>query len=181
MTRAETKKLLSFLGLLYPRLTVSEPMVEAWSTMLLDLDYEAATTAAKEHAAVSQWPPTIAEIRRCVAERSCTAPSTADAWDEVVRAFGTHGRDREPHWSHPAVATAVAGTGGWQNLCNSENQVADRAHFLRLYAEERLRTVHEANVRPLIASGNVDRALGQVTAGDAVRALMPHIGKGEPR
>ena len=69
MTRAETKKLLSFLGLLYPRLTVSEPMVEAWSTMLLDLDYEAATAAAKEHAAVSQGD--LAWSRESAASNDC--------------------------------------------------------------------------------------------------------------
>lgn len=40
---------------------------------------------------------------------------------------------RTPQWSHPALDRAVAAYGGWAAVCNDENPVAFRAHFLRLY------------------------------------------------
>lgn len=86
------------------------------------------------------------------------APSGDEAWGEVVRErhragqyAGTALSDRALTFSHPAI-TAVVDALGWSALCTSENEVADRAHFLRLYAERVTRLRVDRATPPSVAA-----------------------------
>jgi hypothetical protein len=59
-------------------------------------------------------------------------PSGMEAWGEVVAAFENVGMYREPKFSHTLIDNIVRQM-GWQNLCTSENAMADRARFIDAY------------------------------------------------
>lgn len=102
---------------------------------------------------------------------SAGAPAPDEAWGEVVRErsragqyAGTALSDRTLGWSHPAVAAVVEAL-GWAELCTSENEVADRAHFMRLYAERVTRLRTDAATPPSVAA-----ALARAVAATALPA-----------
>jgi hypothetical protein len=114
--------------------------------------------------------PTVAEImeryRRTVhVEASITA---ADGWQEVTRAFWEVGYTRTPNFS-PITARVVASI-GWRELCMSENQMADRAHFMRMYEQIVERNEREQRLLPATrALTERRRDAGELTS---LRALL---------
>jgi hypothetical protein len=85
--------------------------------------------------------PTISALRGIVAEAACKLPGVDEAWAEVMRQVRRVGRYRSPSWSSPSIAAAVDGVGGWQAICNAENEGIIRAHFARAYEASRGRAV----------------------------------------
>ena len=169
MNAAETGKLIAILKAAYPRQPVEDATASVYATMLEDLDPRAAVEAVQRHIATCTYFPSIAEIRKGAAEKSCGAPTAAEAWDEVLRAVSRYGRNRAPKWSHVAVENAVNGV-GWQAICDSSDQMADRAHFFKLYSETRTAAVTEENVRPMLEQAE-RRALKAQSVGDVLKAL----------
>ncbi|NMA64746.1 MAG: hypothetical protein GX957_00695 [Clostridiaceae bacterium] len=107
-----------------------------WYSMLKDLDYAIAEAAVKKLVCESPYPPTIADIRKAAADVSSPKlQSASDAWGEITSAIRNYG------WynvvgaldSMSPLTRKVAKIMGFRELCLSENQMADRAHFLKLY------------------------------------------------
>ena len=76
-------------------------------------------------------------------------PDSGDAWGEVIKAinhFGHYRQEEALASMHEPVALAVKRM-GWRDLCLSENGMADRAHFLRIYETMEKRTA-EDNLLP---------------------------------
>jgi hypothetical protein len=167
---SETTAIMARLKASYPRQPISEETIRAYAEALADLDADKVAKAVACHVRTSAFFPAISEICQACAEESCAAPTAADAWDEVMRAVGSVGQYRLPTWSHPVIGKCVDGIGGWVNLCQSENCVADRSQFMRLYADERPRAVREENVRPMLEARN-ERALKAQIVGDVLKAL----------
>lgn len=133
-----------------------------YSRLLNDLPPEAILAAVAQHTANCKWFPKVSELRQLAfrATASSPMPTPLDAWGEIKRAIAVVGYYGDPSkhiravlcadgsivipewpgWSHPILARVV-GAMGWQSLCLSENEMADRAHFLKLYETlaERLR------------------------------------------
>lgn len=57
-----------------------------------------------------------------------------DAWGVVVRAISSLGSYNTPVFKDKVIGRAVECM-GWRNLCLSENQTVDRAHFLKIYEQ----------------------------------------------
>lgn len=76
-----------------------------------------------------------------------TLPLAAEAWGEVVRQISRVGRDGQPQFSHPLIERAVKAL-DWRELCNSENQVADRARFIQAYEQMVQRQSDVASMTP---------------------------------
>ena len=137
MARKETvDKVLIMLAAAYPRQVIPKETGKVYRELLLDIDDNLLTIAAKQHAASSKWFPSVAELRGVALEMQARAnglPTAAEAWHEVMGQVGAHGYYGSPQFSHRLVQQAVDGLGGWKTLCASNNQVADRAHFLRIY------------------------------------------------
>lgn len=155
----------------------SAAMTKAYASALQDLDATAARAAVSALVLTEAWIPTIAAIRLKAAELGGGRRRTSgEAWGDVVDAMRRYGSHRAPgvdfEFGDPLVADCVRRL-GWRDLCASENQVADRAHFMRMYEDvaqpaERDRATAGAlptsgraelpsGVRPLLAS--VARAL----------------------
>lgn len=121
--------------------------MKTWYRALEDLDYQVAENAVWEHIGTSVFPPSIAEIRgKCAERMHPMITDWGEAWEEVQKAIRKYGSYREMDAIESlSKLTAVAVRRmGFQNLCKSENPVADRAHFQRIYEgmmkEEKVRT-----------------------------------------
>lgn len=151
MTEVQVKKLVAVLLASFPNAKATDETIGAYVRMLADLDYTAASAAVERLLATSRFLPSIAEIR----EASLTLHvgeqrPGGEAWGEVLKAIGRYGYTRTPgvdfHFDDPVVAECVSAL-RWRELCDSENQEADRARFIELYdklaAQQRRRQLSE--------------------------------------
>jgi hypothetical protein len=157
MTQKETAYLLSILRAAYPRFYYDvspddlKISVDTWTVMLSDTSLEIATVALQRLIATSKFPPTIAEMRESIsAVIHPTMPDSGDAWGEVVSAISKYGyyRPEEALASMREPVRLAVKCMGWRELCMSENGMADRAHFLRIYETMEKRT-KEDNLIPV--------------------------------
>lgn len=137
MTELQGKKLVASLIAAYPTTKITDESAAVYVRMLLDLDYEAANAAIARLVAVSKFPPAIVEIREStLALQVGEQRPGGDAWGEVLKAIGRYGYTRTPgvdfQFSDPVIGECVAAL-KWRELCDSENQEADRARFIELY------------------------------------------------
>jgi hypothetical protein len=127
---------------------IADETIDAYIEDILDLDYQAAALAIKQLRQTATFLPSIAEIRRAAAEITAGhLPDGDQAWADVLAQIRRVGWTGRPSWSHPAIADTVRAM-GWRELCASTNQIADRAHFLKLYDAGRARLERERSTDP---------------------------------
>lgn len=138
MTDAEVAKLVAVMMGAFPSAKVTPETSKVYERMLRDLDYPAANAAVERLLATARFMPTVADIREAALSLNLgeTRPG-GEAWGEVLRLIGRWGARRyDQGWELPtndAVLRQTVGSLGWVNLCDSENQAADRARFIELY------------------------------------------------
>ena len=112
---------------------------EVWWTMLSDLDYKPCLMALKEHMSTCKFPPSIAELREKTAGMT-QAPvrDWGEAWEDVKRAirFKWMYREQEAIEQLDEITQKCVRRLGFQSLCTSENETADRANFRMIYEQE---------------------------------------------
>jgi hypothetical protein len=120
--------------------------VEAWESLLLDLDARQVAAAIQVLATEGrEWPPPPGVVRQRACDLVSPLPSADEAWGEIRVQLARVGSSRgtqdwssgvtvEPVWSHPLIGV-VADRFGWDALCQSSNEMADRAHFLRVWEQ----------------------------------------------
>jgi Loader and inhibitor of phage G40P len=158
MTKLEAARLVACLFAAYPAASsnVNNRTTEIFERMLGDLDYVVANAAVERLIATSRFMPTIAEIREACMDLSLgERRAGGEAWGSVLRAISGAGIYRKPGvdfvFNDPVVARCVAAL-GWEELCNSENQHADRARFIELYDKLAVSTRKEQNTGALPAA-----------------------------
>jgi hypothetical protein len=150
MTPEDVARLLTRLTVTWPNFKLpGDPetlavMIEVWCEALEGVSNPEATAAVKSLMSEGgAFAPAVGQVRRRALElrQQVTGqggpPSGAEAWSEVLELIRGRGYMLAPeaqHCSHPAVHRAIE-VFGWMNLCKSENQMADRAHFIRFYEE----------------------------------------------
>lgn len=115
-----------------------------------------------------QFAPSSDEIRTAIANLHAQAtglPSAGEAWGAVIGSFermpggnmagGGHG----PILDHPIMQEVIRQIGGYSAI-DYEDQMADRAHFLKLYSELRERSVREMAELPAITAYVNSKRLG---------------------
>jgi hypothetical protein len=147
-------KILSVMTLAYPKFELKPDTLEVYILMLRDLDPVVLDQAAKICMATKTFFPAVAEIRAAAAEVTARAnhlPSAGEAWGEITDKIKTHGNTMTgkeyPTFSNPVVERVVKFM-GWNNLCLSENEIADRARFLQIYEAEERRTREDMQYLP---------------------------------
>lgn len=107
--------------------------IDTWAENLADIPAETTAAALRAHIATSPYPPKICDIRKWALQNSFMDPG--EAWALVVRAIHDYGHNRELQAiaSLPEEVGRIAKQMGWRDLCMSENIMADRAHFLKIY------------------------------------------------
>jgi hypothetical protein len=122
---------------------------DGYLVALGDLPLEAVQRAVVEALRTESKMPAPADLRRSVLAHMVEEIPDADrAWNEVRRAFGTHGRSRVPEWSHPIIQDVVDALGGWGRLCMSSDVIGDRIQFGRVYDRTVARAEREALISP---------------------------------
>lgn len=140
-----------------------------WHQLLGDLPYKVAEMALVHVLATAKYWPTVAEIREAAARLTGPQLLTAgEAWAEVCEQMRRVGSYGTPEWSHPIIGRAVEAMGGWRHLCMSEEPMADRAHFLRIYDTLAARERETAVLPPAVLS-----AAQQIATTASVQALPP--------
>lgn len=121
--------------------------MRTWYRALADLDFHVVENAVWEHISTSVFPPSIAEIReKCTDRLSPMITDWGEAWEEVMKAIRRYGsyREEEAVASLSRLTAIAVRRMGFKDLCQSENPIADRAHFRQIYEgmakEERRRT-----------------------------------------
>lgn len=175
-------QVLAFLAALYPKFTLTKATVTAYTQILEDIPADLLQAAAKDLGSRSTFFPAAAEIRQAafdLRERAAGLPSAYDAWAEVLHACRHYGARQRPEFSHPLIAKAIEGVGGYQHLCYSTDHAADRARFVDAYeglfkrhrTEERTLPQIASYVQQQLASGNGRPALMQEQVERVTRKL----------
>ena len=139
MTKEELVKVFSIFSVVYSKFIQpgkEEIMLEVWHSMLRQYPYELVRYAAETHIKSSQFPPTIHDIIKHIEDyENIGKVDGMTAWGQVTKAIRQYGyyRQTEAMQSLPADVSAVVSSMGWQTLCMSENDMADRAHFIKAY------------------------------------------------
>ena len=139
MNRKEFSRLGMALKTFYPRdnLLATPEQIELWYRVLQDIPYLVAETALKMWVCEEKWPPTIAELRAMAAELTGNdVPDWGEAWNLVTKAvwrFGYPHPEEAKEMIGPTGWKAVQAIGGWQRLCESDNEATDRANFHQCY------------------------------------------------
>lgn len=142
MTREETTKVLAVLYSEFGNKPISDvevnDKINLWATMFKDDDARMVNLAVYKLLATSKWFPKIAEVKAAIAEmHGNQVIDSGEAWGEVTRAIRKYGYSQEEKAiasMNPLTASAVKYM-GWRNICESEDMMADRAHFLRIYEQ----------------------------------------------
>lgn len=109
-----------------------------WFNMLKDLDGHAVAVAVQQHIMTSPFSPKISDIRKAVTETSMPKiMDPAEAWGEVTRAIRNFGiyQTEEAVASMSETTRNVIKYMNFREICLSENHMADRAHFIKLYMQ----------------------------------------------
>lgn len=138
MKKTEVVQLLAVINAAFPNMQITEMTVDLWHELLGDIEFNVAKTAVKKLILESPYPPTIADIRKQVAEIT-TQPDdridAAEAWGEVLRAIRHHGYycEKEALESMSPRTAKVVQYMGWREICLSTDIDVVRGQFMKMY------------------------------------------------
>ena len=120
----------------------AEAKINLWTSMFADVEPEEMLLAVQKMIATKPYFPTVAEVRSALAEiRAERIPDAGAAWGEVItaiREYGGYEPEKALQSMSPLTRLAVQRI-GWKELCMSEDQNIDRAHFFKIYQAEESR------------------------------------------
>jgi len=141
----------------YPRFELSANTMKLYGEMLADIPVDVLEAAARQIMVQSKFFPSIAEWREMAHNLMIgthNIPSAYEAWQDAIHQVhicGDYYRyqviTHEPEYAHPLVKRAVEII-GYRNLLESDNTVADRAHFFRIYESLLERAEDEVRLLP---------------------------------
>lgn len=162
MTREGIIGILSILKTAYPshfsKLSKqdAENTINLWASMFAQEDGRMVSYAVKQLIATNVFPPTIAEVRGVLVEaKNGQGLDSIMAWGQVqdaIRRFGYTRGEEALSSMHPATAEVVRRL-GWLDLCKSENAIADRAHFIKLFEGKQSKDRQVAMIPPEVKEG----------------------------
>lgn len=111
--------------------------IKVWYSLLKDLSYQAVNIAIQKYATTNEFPPTVADLRRIVAEMGTPISDWGESWNKVVKALRRYGRYnvKEAMESFDDITRACVERIDFVTLCDSENIMADRAHYKTIYEQ----------------------------------------------
>lgn len=174
--RIEVAKVVGALAAAFPHAQITEDTLRVYVAALADIPLDVLEVAANQCLAECEFFPTVARLRDTALSLTTDLerqPTPFAAWGEVVEAVRRVGYYREPTFSTPLISKAVS-IMGWKELCLSDNGVADRAHFVKVY--EQLLNRERQGVRLLPESRHM---IAMLTSRMSMNQL-PAVRKAEP-
>lgn len=138
MTNEEFATFSMALKTYFPRETLlpNKQAMELWYRELQDIPYDVAVLALRKWVATQKWSPSIADIREQAASIvGGEAMTWGESWhnlQEAIRRFGSW-NEREALESLDPLTRKCAEYIGFRELCISENVMADRAHYQKIF------------------------------------------------
>lgn len=117
-------------------ITGDPEQIKVWYDMLGDIPETVLMQAIRKWVAVNKWPPHFSDLRKISADIIQPPPvSWAEAWEQVGKAIRNHGMYDEQGAMDSLDKTTKAAVKamGFKTLCMSQNVMADRAHFQKIY------------------------------------------------
>ena len=184
MTVQETAVLMGILEEAYPRFyadkddDAAERTVRFWAGFLSDTPLEIATLALQRLIVTCKFPPTVAEMRESIAAvQYAPMPDAGEAWAEVNRAISQYGyyRPEEGIASLSEMTRAAVQRMGWRELCTAplEHEMANRAHFLKIYGVMEKRINDERLLPPALkdAIANIGQTMPEQPSQPAITVI----------
>lgn len=122
----------------YPRepLLPNQQAMELWFRELQDIPAQVAEMALRKWVSTNKWSPSIADIREMASGIVNGDPmSWGESWEKAlnaVRKFGSYNKGAALDSLDPITRKCVESI-GYMELCMSENIMADRAHYQRIF------------------------------------------------
>ena len=150
MTKQEFATLVVAMQAMYGKDFIgTEQALDAWYALLHDLDYQILSKVLQQYMLTNKFKPTVAELREIYAELvSPVISDWSEGWEKVSKAIGHYGmyQEKAVMESFDEVTKEVVKRLGFQNICLSENIVADRARFEEIYQAIQRRKRTEVNI-----------------------------------
>ena len=150
LNRQSLARALDVLTTHIPSLELTPDKVLIWNEALKDLSVEELQNGIKTFCLAHKeiYPGTnVIAIIRSYALGQHLQSNALDQWGQIVKAIRKCGFNQVPKFLNP-ITQKVVSCMGWSNLYKSENSVADRAHFIKLFENE----VEKENLKRLSAS-----------------------------
>lgn len=122
----------------YPReaLLPNNQAMELWFRELQDIPFQVAEAALRKWVSINKWSPSIADIREMTSNIVNGDPmSWGESWEKAlnaVRKYGSYNKGAALESLDPITRKCVENI-GYMELCMSENIMADRAHYQRIF------------------------------------------------
>ena len=116
--------------------TKEPEQIKVWYDMLRDLPEVLLMQSIRKWVAVNKWPPHFSDLRKIAADIMQPPPvSWAEAWEQVGKAIRSYGMydEQGAMGSLDETTRAAVKAMGFKSLCMSQNVMADRAHFQKIY------------------------------------------------
>lgn len=171
MSHSEIRQCIGILSLAYPRFEQQirgklPEVVSLWEACIGDIPFDVAKRGCERLIASSEYPPTIAELRRACVDSVRTLPTATEAYAEAVdtihaplpSAFTPLEDEPEVRLRRLSPLTQrVVRAIGWEAWCSGQPDVL-RGQFLRMYEVEakdaRTQDALPESVKPAIAARN---------------------------
>lgn len=159
MAEKTVMQVLAVLTAAFPTNKVGPETLKIYSLTLSDIPLDVLEAATLQIITTAKFFPAVSEIRDAATSIMLglnKIPSAFEAWEEVqeqISKCGDYYRYQiaidTPEYSNPIIAKAVD-VMGYRVLCESENIVADRAHFFRVYDSLFNRAVDDTKMLPRV-------------------------------
>lgn len=155
MTKDEFAKIAMAIRTFYPRenFLPNVQTMELWYNELKDLDYKTMEVAVRKWVSTHEFSPSIAKLREmCATVEKGELPGCEEGWEEVRRSFSSYGQyhEKEALESFSPITRKVVEIIGYKELCWSENQIADRKHFMDIYKQLAHRMEEDRQIAPAV-------------------------------
>ena len=140
MTKKEFSQIAMAIKTYYPKETIipNEQAMALWYNALKDIDYKVMSLALDKWVNGNKWSPAISDLREyCTDIMIADILDWGEAYETVMKAISNFGYSRveEAYATFDELTAKVVRRLGFKKLCESVNQMADRANFRDLYIE----------------------------------------------
>ena len=159
MADSDVMRILGVLAAAFPNNKIAKETLDVYKLTLADIPADVLEAASLQIITTAKFFPAVSEIRDAATSIMLGLnkfPSAFEAWEEVqtqIARCGDYYRYQiasdVPQYSNPIIAKAVD-VMGYRVLCESENIVADRAHFFRVYDSLFTRAVDDTKMLPRV-------------------------------
>jgi hypothetical protein len=175
-TEAEIDDVWKLATAAYPNFKAPAATLILWRNLLADIDGELLRAATFKCITDGEFFPTVHALRTAAAAiHMPNGYSGLESWGRVLKAAVRYGHDNPPgsrDWTFadPLTLDAVNAI-GWAVICQSEDEMVMRAHYIKCYEQMRDRAAAAARELPAVAqvreqiAGRRAQQVAQLTAG----------------